>query len=173
MADLADLKQFGQDLAPLVQNLIATWANEEKAAASDKADAAAAISQLQEVVNASGQPTVASAGERLEAMIAIRDAIRALIKQAATNSVTLTPDQFDNLQGEKNNLLDAIGRLGVISAFEPIPQLLTPAEADQFKTDIQGALDGLRAKRTAKAILDTAIDVLLIAAKIATKLAVA
>ena len=69
-------------------------------------------------------------------------------------------------------LLDAIGRLGVISAFEPIPQLLTPEAARQFQADIQGALAGLQTKRKAKLILDTVIDVVLIGAKIATKLAV-
>ena len=171
MADLTDLKSFGESLIPIFQDLVAKWNDDLKKPDTSEEDSA--IAELQKFINQAGQPTEADLEARAGAIIALRTALTELLMKAATNQVALTEAQALTLQTQRNALRNAFGLLAEQSAFNPIASLLSPADVTRISNDLDQARAGIKAKKTAKDILDTVVTVAVVASQIAVKVATA
>lgn len=171
MADLNDLKSFGESLTPILQDLVQKWADDQKK--PDTTAEVAAIAQLKTFVSQAGQETEAELEARAAAIVALRTSLTDLLINAATNDVSLSVNQALTIQTQRNALRSAFGMLAEQSAFNPIASLLSPAEITNISADLDQARQGIQAKTTAKDILDTVVTVAVIASKIAVKVATA
>src|SRR5262249_38346994 len=115
MADLSDLKSFGESLVPIFQDLVAKWNDDLKKPDTTEEDAA--IAQLQKFISQAGQPTEADLEARAGAIVALRSALTELLMKAATNQVSLTEAQALTLQTQRTALRNAFGLLAERSAF--------------------------------------------------------
>lgn len=171
MADLNDLKTFGQSLIPVFQDLVDKWASDVPIPDTSAEDAA--IARLKNFVSQAGQSTQAALEARAGAIVAMRTALTELLMQAATNDVSLSDAQVLILQTQRNALRNAFGLLAEQSAFNPIASLLSPNDITQISGDLDQARQGIQAKNTAKDVLDTVITVAIVASQIAVKVATA
>ncbi len=168
MANLSDLKAFGESVVPIVQQLAADWAANK--ANPDKAAASAAVAQLKTLVSQSSQPTPASIGQRAAALAAMDTALTEILVEAASNQISLPETKVRLLQAQENALTNAFGLLQERAAFDPIATLLQPAEINQISQNLDQAAQGIQQKQTAKDVLDTVIDVAIIAVSSLQKL---
>src|SRR5882672_2483389 len=167
MADLSDLKSFGETLLPIIRDLVQKWTDDLQKPDTSEEDAA--IGQLKKFVGEAGQETEASLEQRAAAIVAMRTALTEILIQAATNAVSLSDTQALTVQTQRNALRNAFGMLAEQSAFNPIATLLSPADITKISVDLEQARQGIQAKKTAKDILDTVVTVAIVAAQIAVK----
>jgi hypothetical protein len=171
MADLNDLKKFGESLLPIIQDLVQKAANDRQKPDTSAEDAA--IAQLKKLVSESSQVTPASLEGRAAAIVAMRTALTEMLIQAATNQISLSETQVLTLQTQRNALRNAFGLLAEQSAFNPIATLLGQAEVTKISNDLDLARQGIQARKIAKDILDTVVTVAIVASQIAVKVATA
>lgn len=171
MADLKDLKNFGESLTPILQDLVQKWEDDQKK--TDTTAEIAAIAQLKTFVSQAGQETEAELEARAAAIVAQRTALTDLLINAATSNVSLSENQALTIQTQRNALRNAFGMLTEQSAFNPIASLLSPAEITSISADLDKARQGIQTKKAAKDILDTVVTVAIIASQIAVKVATA
>jgi len=171
MADLNDLKSFGESLIPIVQDVVQKLVKDEQKPDTNAEDAA--IVQLRKFVNEAGQETEASLEQRAAAIVAMRTALTEILMKAATNEISLSETQALIIQTQRNALRNAFGMLAERSAFDSIVSLLPPADIAKISADLEQARQGIQAKQRAKDILDTIVSVAVVAAQIAVKVATA
>jgi len=172
MADLNQLKEAGEELVPVIKNIISLVGKDKKPGADDKAPAKAAITKLKKVVSKANVRTSAGLAERSNAIHASRQAVITLLLEAASNpAVGLPRTKIRTLESQATSLRDAHGRLLEMAVFDDIARLLTDNQIDTIGEQLAGAQQEIAAKETAKEVLDITVQAVIVAAKIASKLA--
>jgi hypothetical protein len=168
MANLADLKKFGDILIPALKDIF-----EKAGKGNDKPDSgvAKAVERLKKLVSEAADPTPASLAQRSEAIVATRGVLNEIIVQAASNNTPLSETTVITIQAQRNALRNQFGLLLERAAFEEIPRLLSDSDLDRFSTQLERAEQDIEDRQKAKQTVDTVVAVALIAAKIAAKLA--
>src|SRR5262249_18019488 len=108
---------------------------------------------------------------RVKAIEAMSDALTEVITQAAQSSVALDRVVAREINNECDALQTALGLLAEREEFWPIAQLLSTAQIAHIKQAIGNAKDAIRSRQTAQKVLQTTVDVLILAAEIAVKVA--
>jgi len=170
MANLKDLKEVGDRLLPVIKDLFAKSANDEEK--RDTRSEQAVLEKLRKLVSEASKVTEAPVGERSEAIVAMRTALTEILIQAAQHDASLSDAQVRTIQAQRNALRNSFGLLLERAAFEPIAKLLSRNEIDRIAKQLKGARKEIQKRRKAKKILDTTTKIALVAAKIATKVAV-
>ncbi len=170
MADVNDFKRFADQMLPLLKDLLIKAAS--GAPAPDSQAATDAIATLQNLVSQSGTVTPAPAGQRAEAITAVRGVLTDAIAEAASGKVVLDSTDVRTMRALWNSLGNALGLLLEQQAFRDIPQLLSPTDITRISTDLVRASAEIKQRRQAKEALDVAVKVIITAANLATKLAV-
>lgn len=170
MANLNLLKDVGTILKPIVTDLATLAAADEARVKADKQEEAGAVKKLRQFVAASNQPTSGSIVQAMAALSAVDDALTELSIQAMSNQVALTPTQAILLSTLISNIEAQIGVLGLKSVFKTVNQLLSNHDLDLIDKQLQGAEIEIAARAEAKQVLDTVVDVLIVAGKLAIKL---
>jgi hypothetical protein len=169
MADIQDLADFGKELTPVITALIDTWAQADTPGDTSAEDAL--IAKLEALVSGWPQVPNATLEARAGAIAALRTGLTDLLIKAATSKVALDETQVLTIQAQRDSLRSAFGRLLELSALTPIAGLLTSKDTQSMASDLKQARLGIQNKNTAKAVLDTVVDVAIIAGEIAIKLA--
>jgi hypothetical protein len=169
MADLTDFKRFADQMLPILKDLFTKAA--AGALAPDSQAANDAIAALQTLVSESGRVTPAPAGQRAEAITAVRGVLTDAIAAAASGKVVLDSTDVRTMRALWNSLGNALGLLLEQQALKDIPQLLSPTDITRISTDLVQARAEIKQRRQAKEALDVAVKVIITAASLATKLA--
>jgi hypothetical protein len=169
MADLNDLKSFAEDVEPIIQNLVKEWTASQQPV--DTTSEAAAIAKLQKLMAEAGQPTGRTPEQCADALAAVNSALTEILIQAASNPIALPSTQVAIIKEQILATSDALGQLAEVSALEPLATLLPDDDIQNISKDLKAARDGIQQRKTAQAIIDTVIDVVIIASKIAVKVA--
>ena len=167
MANLNDLKTFGESLVPIVRDLVQKVVNNQQKPDTRAEDAA--IAHLKKLVTEASQVTPASLEQRAAAIVSMRTSLTEILIQAATSQLSLSDTQVLTIQTQRNALRNAFGMLAEQAAFAPIATLLQPPEIAAISTDLDRARQGIQQRQAAKDILDTVVTVAIVAAKIAAK----
>ena len=168
MADLADLKSFGDDVKDILTNLAdLAGKNQNKPETTDEAGV---IDELQKLVEEYDHQTDADADARAAAIISTRAALTELLMAAARNPVQLSDAQIREIEAQRNALRNAYGLLLERKAFEPIAKLISDADAVRMMAELAGARQQIQQRRQAKQLLDTMVKVALLGGKIAVAL---
>jgi hydrogenase-4 membrane subunit HyfE len=154
MANLNDLKTFGESLVPIVRDLVQKVVNNQQKPDTRAEDAAIANLSLE---------------QRAAAIVSMRTSLTEILIQAATSQISLSDTQVLTIQTQRNALRNAFGMLAEQAAFAPIATLLQPPEIAAISTDLDRARQGIQQRQAAKDILDTVVTVAIVAAKIAAK----
>jgi hypothetical protein len=173
MPDVSELKKVGEILKPLIADLAALAEMEARASDQAVTDATAAADALANLVaNPTDGPValVKQQGARADAIQAVRSALIELRIQAVTRNVSLTPSQ-ELLRGAiVDSLKDKIGRVLVEKALTPLTTILSGEDIELLKVQLEGAGREIAQRQRAKLVLDTTVDVALVAGKIAMML---
>lgn len=169
MADIQDLADFGKGLTPVVTDLIDTL--EQAGTPGDTSGEDALIAKLEVLVSGWAEVPDATIEERAGAIAALRTGLTDLLIKAATSKVALEENQVLTIQAQRDSLRGAFGRLLELSALTPIAGVLTRKDMQSMASDLQQARQGIQNKNNTKAVLDTVVDVAIIAGGIAIKLA--
>ncbi len=168
MANLTDLKKFGDFLIPALEGIF------EKAGNGDvgpNRGVGKALERLGKLVSEASEPTPAPLGQRSEAILAARGVLNEIIVQAASNNTPLPETTVITIQAQRNALRNQFALLLEESVFEDIPRLLSDSDIARFSDQLELAQEDVAARHQAKETLDTVISAALLAAKIASKLA--
>lgn len=169
MADLTDLKRFADKILPILKDLIPIVA--AGAPTPDPQIVNNAIAALRKLVSESGTVTLAPAGQRAEAIIAVRGVLTDVIADAASSNVALDPTDVRTMRALWNSLGNTLGLLLEQQAVKDIPQLLSPTDITRISTDLGHADAEIKQRQQAKVTLDLIVKVVITAANLATKLA--
>lgn len=169
MADLTDFKRFADQILPFIKALFSKAAT--GAPQPDPQNAYNAIAVLQKLVSESGAVTPAPAGQRAEAITAVRGVLTEAIAEAASGTVALDPTDLRTMRALWNSLGNTLGLLLEQEALKDIPQLLSPTDITRISTDLGQANAEIKQRQQAKNTLDLVVKVIITAANIATKLA--
>ena len=132
----------------------------------------APLDKLSQLVDQANQQTNDADGtERVKAIEAMSDALTEVITQAAQSSVALDPATVREINNECDALQTALGLLAEREAFAPIAQLLPSAQIAHIKNKIGDGKNAIQSRQTAQKVLETTVDVLILAAEIAIKVA--
>jgi hypothetical protein len=170
MADLTDFKRFADQILPFLKDLYAKAAT--GAPTPDPQTASDAITVLQKLVSESGAVTPAPAGQRAEAITAVRGVLTDAIAEAASSNVALDPTDVRTMRALWNSLGNTLGLLLEQEALKDIPQLLSSTEIARISTNLGQAKAEIKQRQQAKQTLDLVVKVVITAANIASKLAV-
>lgn len=169
MADLADIKKAGEELVPLIKELVAlAKAGKDK---DDTSKEIGVVNRLKKLTAEANEETSATVQERAEAMIENHTALTEILIEAAMNRGTVSEIKLINVRAQHEALGNAIGLLFEQSAIGSIRKLLKQSEIQTIADSLKKADEDILARRQAKAVLDTIIGVAMTGAKIATKLA--
>ncbi len=168
MANISDLVDAGKGFVPVIQDIFKIWTT-----SGDTSQVSTApLDKLSQLINETGEQTDDPNGiQRVKAIEAMSDALTEVITQAAQSSVALAPVTVREINNECDALQTALGLLAERETFQPIAQLLPSAEIDHVRQEIADAKNAIQNRQTAKDVLDTTVDVLIVAAEIAIKVA--
>lgn len=169
MADLTDLKAFGEQLLPLMRELFSKAENNDETA--NIKEALAVLDRLKKLVAESAAETNAGLGLRVQAISAVHTALTEVLILAAQHKVSLPPSRVETIEAQKNALRDAYGCLLVRAACDPIAQLLSSKELDEIGQQLDSARREVRSRQRARQVLDGVLKGAVIAAKVAVKVA--
>lgn len=169
MADLKELKKAGEDLLPIIKDLFDRSDGGKPPPASTSE--LAVVNRLLKQIEQAGKSTAGDSGARAASIIAARQALTEILIQAAEHSTPLQPAQRRLIDAQRTALKDAYGLLMQRTTFDPIVQLLTPAQANDLKKSLAGAKQEIQQRQTAKKALDTTVKVVVALAKIVAKVA--
>ena len=169
MADLTDFKRFADQILPVIKELYAQAA--AGAPAPDPRPANDAIAVLQKLVSESATVTPAPAGQRAEALTAMRGVLTDAITGTGSSSVALPPTDVRTMRALWNSLGNTLGLLLEQEAFKDIPQLLSPTEIVRISADLAAASAEIAQRQEAKQRLDLVVKVIITGANLAAKLA--
>ncbi len=167
MADLNDLKTFGETIVPVVRDLFDKIKTGQKA---DGQPALAAIDRLKKLVGEAGASTPGGIGPRVAAIQAERSALTETLLSAASSATSLRDEDVRVIQLQRNALRNRMGQLIEIDVFNDIAQLLTAADIRDIGAALTRAQAEIRGRQEAKQILDVVVQVLIAAGNIATKI---
>jgi len=167
MADLNDLKTFGETIVPAVRDLFGKITTGQKA---DPQPALAAIDRLKKLVGEAGASTPGGIGPRVAAIQAERNALTETLLSAASSNTALRDEDVRVIQLQRNALRNRMGQLIEIDVFTDIAQLLTPTDIQTIGGALTRAQSEIRGRQEAKQILDVVVQVLITAGNIAAKL---
>jgi len=168
MADLDDLKAFGEGIVPVVRDLFDRIAKGQKVV--DTQPATTALDRLKKLVAQAAATTPGGIGPRVAAIQAERNALTEMLINAASSSVALRDEDVRIIQLQRNALRNRMGQLIETEAFSDIAQLLTAADVQKISADLARAQSEIRQRQDAKQILDIVVQVLITAGTIASKL---
>jgi hypothetical protein len=168
MADLDDLKAFGEGIVPVVRDLFDRIAKGQKVV--DTQPAMAAIDRLKKLVAQASATTPGGIGPRVAALQAERSALTEMLINAASSNAALRDEDVRVIQLQRNALRNRMGQLIETEAFSDIAQLLTAADVQKISADLARAQNEIRQRQDAKQILDIVVQVLITAGTIASKL---
>ena len=168
MANLSDLKKFGEILIPALKDIFAKTREDDD---QPDADLTRAVDRLKKFVSEAADPTPASLAHRSEAIVAARGVLNEIIVQGCTNDVPLSETTVLTIQAQRNALRNQFALLLEKSVFEDIPRLLSDSDMDRFCNQLERAQKDIEDRRKAKKTVDTVVSVALLAAKLAAKLA--
>jgi len=172
MANLNLLKDVGTILQPVVKDLATLAASDEARVKADKQEEVAAVKKLRQFVADTGKSTAGSKTQAMAALSAIDDALTELSIQSMSNLVALTPTQAILLSTLISNIESQIGILGLRTVFTAVNRLLSDQDLDLIDKQLQGAEVEIANRAEAKQVLDTVVDVLIVAGQLAAKLVV-
>jgi hypothetical protein len=168
MANISDLIDAGKDFVPIIQDIFTIWTTKGDTGGISIAP----LDKLLQLLNQANQQTNDPNGtERVKAIEAMSDALTEVITQAAQSSVALDPVTVREINNECDALQTALGLLAEREAFAPIAQLLPLAQLTHIKQEIGDAKNAIQSRQTAQKVLETTVDVLILAAEIAVKVA--
>jgi len=168
MADLDDLKAFGEGIVPVVRDLFDRIAKGQKVA--DTQAATAALDSLKKLVAQATATTPGGIGPRVAALQAERNALTETLISAASSPVALRDEDVRVIQLQRNALRNRMGQLIETEAFSDIAQLLSATDVQKISADLARAQSEIRQRQDAKQILDIVVQVLITAGTIASKL---
>ena len=172
MADLTDLKSFADGVTPLIQDLVNQWVSNRQP--PDATAATNAVATLQRLMAQANQATPRTPGQCANALGAMDTALTEVLIQAASNTGVAVPATKVMIIKEQILAIEsALGQLAVVAALAPLATLLPTADIADISANLQAAREGIQQRQTAQAILNTVIDVVIIASKIAVKVAAA
>jgi hypothetical protein len=172
MADLNDLKSFANDVKPMIQDLVKELADSHKP--PDVTAETEAIDTLKQLLAQATQSTPRTPGQCADALSQMHAALTEILIQANTNPLFALPDtQKIIIKEQRLAIEDALGQVVEIASLQPLATLLPPRDLAQISADLQAARAGIQQKKSAQAVLDTVVDVVIIASKIAVKVATA
>lgn len=169
MTKVGDLKEFGEELVPIIKELIMLAEKDQDK--SDTGPEVAIITKLQKLVKESNKTTEASFESRAVAIVANRRALTEILREAAKHQIKLSDTQVRTIEVQRTALRNAYGLLLERKAFDPIARLLSDNDIKRLKKRLDGARQEVRQRRKAKKLLDTIIQAGIIAGRIAVKLA--
>jgi hypothetical protein len=170
MADIKDLQGFAEDIVPILKDLFPKASANRDAPPADAA--LAATRKLQKLVAGASTVTVANNVEAAEAVTAMRGSVLAVLIEAAKSKVALSETDANTLEVQFNALQARSGQLLTQAAFASIPNLIpAPAIAD-IEADLNKAAREIERRKKAKAVLDTVVQTIIAAARLAAKIAV-
>ena len=171
MADIKDLQKFAEDIVPVLKNLFPRAAA-GSAAGTPTDPALAATRKLQKLVSDAPTATAATNIEAAAAVTAVRRALLAVLMEAATSNVALVQTDANIIEVQFNALEGRAGQLLAMAAFASIPMLIPAGDIGRIEVDLNKAADEIRQRQQAKQILDGVVQTVIIAARIAAKIAV-
>ena len=174
MADLDNLKDFAKDITPVVQELFKVA--EEEAGSLDNATvdkAVKAIAKLDKLLDGMGQQTTAECADRLEAAVEARRAVNTIRDLAVTHEVALTETQRTQLKDHSRKLRLAVDELIEECVQVTIASLISDTDLTKYKAAAERARVEIRDRKNAKTAIDVSVQLIIIAAKIALKVAAA
>ena len=169
MADLADLLKAGEELEALIKELF-TLAGTDKDR-ENKSGEQRVVKRLKKLVKEAKQKTPATLNERADTMAAHHTALTKALVQAKTNPGVVSQSEFNVIKTQWTDLGGAIGALSELAAFEPIAGLLDDHEIVEISMSMEKADKEIKDRQKASDILNTVVNVAVVGAKIATKLA--
>jgi hypothetical protein len=171
MADLNDLKSFADDVTPVIRDLVNQCVSNQ---APDATGATNAVATLQELMTQADQVTPRTPGQCANALGAVYTALTEVLIQAASNpGVAIPATKAMVIREQLLAIKSALGQLAVVVALEPFATLLPAVDIATISANLQAAREGIQQRQTAQAILNTVVDVVIIASKIAVKVAAA
>lgn len=170
MADLRDLQQFAHDIVPVFRDLFRLVEGAPPAAVGQPA--LAAIAKLQKLAAEASVATVATNIEAAAAVTAVRGTVLALLTEAAGSPVALAQTDLNTMQVLFNSLEARAGRLLAQAAFASIPTLISAEDLRRITADLQQAEVDIRTRQQAKEVLNAVVNTVIVAARIAAKVAV-
>ncbi len=169
MADIKDLQKFAEDIVPVLKDL---FARASAGSATPPADPAlAATRKLQKLVTEAPKATATTNLEAAAAVTAVRRALLAVLTGAATSNVALSPTDANTIEVQFNALESRAGQLLTQAAFASIPTLIPPGEITQIEANLQRAATEIQQRQQAKQVLDGVVQTVIIAARLAAKVA--
>jgi hypothetical protein len=172
MADLNDLKNFANQVTPTIEDLVSQWVHDTEPA--DARDANDAIATLQNLLAQASQKTPRTPSQCADALGAVDEALTEILVQAASNSeVAIPATKVETIKEQLLSIKSTLGELATVDSLTPLAKLLPPQDIATISANLQSARDGIQQRQTAQAILDTVIDVVIIASQIAVKVATA
>ena len=170
MADLNDLKSFADDVTPVIQDVVHQWITNTQPA--DGTAATAAIATLQKLMAEATQATPRTPGQCSNVLGATDTALTEILIQAASNpGVAIPATKVVIIREQLLAITSALGQLAVVTALAPLATLLPSADIASISANLQAARDAIQQKKTAQAILNTMVDVVILASKVAVKAA--
>jgi hypothetical protein len=169
LRDVQDNRAMRTEFVPIFKDLfglVKAGANK-----TDKRPEKAVVQRLKKLISEAKKPTPASLSERAEAIGAARTALTGILLQAASSNQALPDTTIRIIQTQRNALRNAFGLLLERDVFDDIPQLLPDNKIDQISNQLVKTNDEIAQRQKAKEILDTIVNVAIITAKIAAKLA--
>jgi hypothetical protein len=169
LADLADLKSFGEQASAVLTDLFARASKDGDK--SDPGPAVAAVATHRKLVGESTQPTEAPLEARTAAIVGARTVLTQTLLGAASSRVQLKETDVREIQALRTSLRNAFGLLLEMEAFAPIARLLDDGQIQTISADLDRAEREIKQRRRAKQVLDSVVQVVITAAGIAAKVA--
>jgi hypothetical protein len=170
MADIKDLQGFAEQIIPVLKGLFNRASGGNTAPPADPA--LNATRKLQKLVAEAPAGTSGTNLEAAAAITAVRRALLAVLTEAASSNVALSPTDTNIIEAQFNALEGQAGQLLMRAAFASIPTLISPAEIAQIETNLRQAATEIQQRQQAKQVLDAVVQTVVTAAKIAAKVAV-
>ena len=168
MADLKDLKKIGEDLIPIFKELFDLVKTDADRTRKDAENAV--IRRLKKLIDECNQPTKAGLEERVGSIVAVRGALTEILIQSASSNQALPETTVRIIQTQRNSLRDGFGRLLEQIVFKDIPQLLPDKQLERIAIQLERATSEIAERQKAKKILETTVNIAIIAGKIALTL---
>lgn len=175
MSELKKLEKVGKEFLPIIKELFELAKkgdNEERSDEAKKAEQKL-VKELKEIAGRADGSLPMDVSARMLAMIAARSALAEIEIQAMTTSVALDESLVRLLKAEQNTLTSELGRVGEVTVWSHLANLLTPQDIARITRTLEKADEDIKTRKTAKKILDTVVDVVIIAAKLAATAALA
>jgi hypothetical protein len=166
MASLTDLREYGEEIVPIIKDLFSKDADKQTTLTENKA-VRDVFSKPQKLADEASKKTPAGIEEIAASITAIRHALTEILLQAASSSTPLPETQVTLIQAQRNALRNKFALLIEEDVFEPIAKLMTEKDRERIEKQIAKVDEEIADKRRAKVLLDASIKMTILLAKIA------